>query len=162
MKLLITVLASCTLALGACDSKSNVKTDTKTTDIPAVNVSDGDYGTAVFIIDGKSYTGKISKQTFSNNNYSIVCQQDEPMRLIQITFKDEAAAKKGGSFKPTDGISLHPSDDEADINIDAVLQSKGKGTVEIKDGKLTLKDISCSNISDDKTAVINTAEIKLP
>ncbi len=160
MKKIVLPLLAALLMLNACQSKSNTQ-DAITQKAVADATSDSDYGTANFVVDGKSFTGKISKQTFTNNSYSVLCQQDEPFQLIQITFKDEATAKKGGSFTPADGMKMHVEANEAEVSVDATMNSKGKGSVEVNGNTLTLKDIECANMSGGK-ATINSAEIKLP
>lgn len=159
MKKIILPALIALLALSACNSKSKAENDI-TQKAVADATNDTDYGTATFFVDGKSFTGKISKQIFTNNSYSVLCQQDEPFQLIQITFKDEATAKKGGTFTPADGVKMHVEANEAEISIDATMNSKGKGTVEIKDNTLFLNDIECESVSGK--GIINSAEIKLP
>lgn len=160
MKRIILPALAALLALNACTSKSKAENDITQKAI-ADATNDTDYGTATFSVDGKSFTGKISKQTFSNNSYSVLCQQDDPFQLIQITFKDEATAKKGGAFTPADGMKMHVEANEAEVSIGSTMDSKGKGSVEIKDNTLFLKDIECADMSGGK-GIINSAEIKLP
>ncbi|CAG5016837.1 hypothetical protein DYBT9275_05647 [Dyadobacter sp. CECT 9275] len=52
-----------------------------------------------FNIDGSNFRGKSSVQKFGNGNYSILCEQEDPYKLIQITFHSQAEAETGGTFK---------------------------------------------------------------
>lgn len=58
--------------------------------------------TGTFTIDNTSYTGNTETQTFVNNSYSVICQQDEPFKLIQVTFHNQAEAEAGGVFTVDD------------------------------------------------------------
>ena len=66
----------------------------------------------VFTVDGASCKGKVSTQYFGSNkatdNFSVLCQQDDPLVLLQATFANEKdAAKSGLTPKGFDGYKVN-------------------------------------------------------
>jgi hypothetical protein len=71
-----------------------------------------------FTIDGKTYNGKVSTQTFTNKNFSVLCEWEDKSssdynkwkyELFQITFHNEAEATKGGTFKINSSQAINTS-----------------------------------------------------
>lgn len=122
---------------------------------------DGTSGkTGTFTIDGVSYTGETEVQTFSNGNYSIVCQQDAPFKLIQVTFHSKAEAEAGGTFDVAD-FGLNVPTGEAELGVDGLtFDPDGSHTISVSGKKITI-----SNVSLDQTGggsqhpLINSASI---
>ncbi len=72
--------------------------------------------TGTFTVDGKTYTGKVTLQTFpSNKAFSVICQ-DDAFGLVQITFHNEADARKAQTVKLTD-LSYSKANEPGTANI---------------------------------------------
>ena len=122
---------------------------------------DGTTGkTGTFSIDGVSYSGETSTQTFVNDNYSVLCEQDDPYKLIQVTFHNQAEAEAGGTFDVAD-FSLNVPTGEAEVGIDGLtFDPIGVRTISVSGKKITI-----SNLPLDQTGggslnpVVNSASI---
>ena len=90
---LLTALA---FSISSCNSKS------KESNTAGLETPDKET-TATFTVDGTDYTGKVSTQYFGSNketdNFSVVCQQDEPLVLLQAVFANEKDVKSA-DLKP--------------------------------------------------------------
>lgn len=116
--------------------------------------------TGTFTIDGVSYTGNTEVQTFSNGNYSIVCQQDDPFKILQITFHNQSEAEAGGTFDVAD-FSLNVPTATAEVGVDGLtFDPIGVRTISVSGKKITI-----SNLPLDQTGggslnpVVNSASI---
>lgn len=103
-----------------------------------------------FTVDGKTIEGKVSTQYFGSNketdNFSVLCQQDEPFTLLQATFANEENAA-APSLKPK-GQSYKVSEGEFDLTLSVSESSKqfiatdeSGGTISVSGNKLTISDM---------------------
>jgi hypothetical protein len=135
---------------------------TKETTTAGIQTSDKE-NTASFKIDGATINGKVSTQYFGSNketdNFSVLCQQDEPLTLLQATFANEKNAKvaglkpKGGSYKVNEGeygltLTIAGSDKEFNVN------EKSGGSLKVEGNTLTITDIKLFD-RDGKEKVVN-------
>lgn len=96
--------------------------------------------TGTFKIDGVTYNGSSETQTFSNGNYSIVCQQDDPFKFIQITFHSKAEAEAGGTFTVAD-YALNVPTGKVNIGTSEVVTSNPNNTsytINVSGNKITI------------------------
>ncbi|MBK9330395.1 MAG: hypothetical protein IPM95_14100 [Sphingobacteriales bacterium] len=97
--------------------------------------------TGTFTIDGASYSGETSTQTFVNDNYSVLCEQDDPYKLIQVTFHNQAEAEAGGTFDVAD-FSLNVPSGEAGVGIDGLtFDPDGSQTITVSGKKITINNL---------------------
>ncbi len=113
-----------------------------------------------FKIDGVEYKGKSSVQTFSNGNYSILCEQDSPYKFIQITFHSKAEAEKGGTFKAAE-YEMNIASGAANIGIDGnTYDPDGDFKITVSGKKITLSALKLKQTGGaSKTASIQSASI---
>ncbi|WP_143017021.1 hypothetical protein [Dyadobacter soli] len=116
--------------------------------------------TGTFKIDGVEYKGKTSVQTFTNGNYSILCENDSPYKFIQITFHSKAEAEKGGTFKAEDYKMDIPSG-SANVGIDGnTYNPDGNSVIIVSGKKITLSTLKLNQTGGGtKTATIQSAAI---
>lgn len=116
--------------------------------------------TGTFTIDGVSFSGKTSTQTFVNDNYSVLCEQDDPYKLIQVTFHNQAEAEAGGTFDVAD-FSLNVPTGEAEIGIDGLtFDPHSSRTISVSNKKITISNVSLDQTgSGSKHPVVNSASI---
>ncbi|MFN8260906.1 MAG: hypothetical protein U0X41_08250 [Chitinophagales bacterium] len=116
--------------------------------------------TGTFTIDGVSYTGNTEVQTFSNGNYSIVCQQDEPFKILQITFHNQAEAEAGGTFDVAD-FSLNVPTGEAEVGVDGLtFDPNGSKTITVSGKKITISNLPLDQTGGGtKHPLVNSASI---
>ena len=144
----ITVIAIAILTIfGAASCKKDKATN-----------SSGKTGT--FTIDGINYIGKTEVQTFSNGNYSIVCQQDEPFKSIQVTFHNQAEAEAGGTFDVAD-YRLNISSGSVDVGVDGLtFDPKTSKTISVSGKKITISNLPLDQTGGGtKHPIINSASI---
>ncbi|MCB0507585.1 MAG: hypothetical protein KDD21_04715 [Bacteroidetes bacterium] len=143
-QIMVIAIALCTLSVAAC-KKDKTETSGKT---------------GTFTIDGTSYTGNSETQTFVNDNYSIVCQQDDPFKLIQVTFHNKAEAEAGGTFDVAD-FSLNVPTGEAEIGVDGLtFDPDGNHTISVSGKKITISNVSLDQTGGgSKHPTINSASI---
>lgn len=104
------------------------------------NGSTGKTGT--FSINGTSFSGNVSIQTFVNNNYSILCEQDSPYGLLQITFHNQAEAEAGGTFDVSSGSTIDVPSGEVDISIDGLTyRNDGIQSIAVSAKKITINNV---------------------
>lgn len=160
MKKITTLILSCTiLLLTACDNKETKNTNEGTSTISkdstvnkTVPSNENSDGNGTYTAEGKTYTGKVTNETDRLNFFTVTCEGDM-VQQITFHFKNEEAARKGGSFKPG---SLTPiENNEVGIMFGVGFNSKdalggtitvsvsgGKNVIEFKDVKLTVPDKS--------------------
>jgi hypothetical protein len=141
-----TIFYTLTAAIFLTTSCSNSIKENKVGD---VQISDK-ANTASFTVDGATCKGKVSTQYFGSNketdNFSVLCQQDEPLTLLQATFANEKNAKtvglkpKGGSYKVNEGefgltLTIAGSDKEF------VANDKSGGSLKIDGNKMTITNM---------------------
>lgn len=116
--------------------------------------------TGTFTIDGVSYTGNTEVQTFVNDNYSVVCQQDDPFKLIQVTFHNQAEAEAGGTFDVADDALNVPAGD-VNVGVDGLtFDPNGSRTISVSGKKITISNLPLDETgSGTRHPVINSASI---
>jgi hypothetical protein len=122
---------------------------------------DGTTGkTGTFTIDGVSYSGETEVQTFVNDNYSILCQQDDPFKLIQITFHNQAEAETGGTFDVADD-ALNVPTGSVNIGVDGLtFDPIGSKTISVSGKKITISNIPLEQTGEGSLRpVVNSANI---
>lgn len=125
------------------------------------NGKDGDIGkTGKFTIDGVNYTGNTEVQTFVNDNYSIVCQQDDPFKLIQVTFHNQAEAEAGGTFD-VENNALNVPSSGVNVGIDGLtFNPHGSNTISVSGKKITISNLKLDQTGGgSKHPLINSASI---
>ena len=116
--------------------------------------------TGTFTIDGVSYTGETEVQTFSNGNYSIVCQQNDPFKILQVTFHDKAEAEAGGTFDVED-YSLNVSSGNVNVGVDGLtFDLIGSKTINVSNKKITISNVALDQTGGGSLSpVVNSASI---
>lgn len=150
------VLLGFTLIAISCNNK-----DTNENKVADIETSDK-AKTASFIVDGVAYKGNVSTQYFGDKvtgQFSVVCQQDEPLALLQAVFKNEKEAV--GNLKPAGGFySMEPGEAYIALSGPAIgdkefiTSSNSTGTITIADKTITIKDLKLFN-SDNKEKVVS-------
>lgn len=120
-----------------------------------------------FSVDGKTYKGNVSTQIFGSNketdNFSILCQQDEPFTLLQCTFANRKNAEtanlkpKGESYKVEDGefsLSLSVSDS----NNQFIANEKSGGSVKVEGNTLTITNVKLFDRDGNSKIVSETVQ----
>ena len=159
-KSMFLAILALTISLHSC--KKNKIESEKT----GMEISDDSKG-GTFTVDGKTYEGKVSTQYFGSNketdNFSIVCQQDEPLTILQATFSNEKNARsanlkpKGGSYKVSDGefdLTLTVSDSDKQF----VANDKSGGTVKVEGNKLSIENVKLFDRDGKEKTVSETIE----
>jgi len=141
-KISVMLLMSFSILAVACSKDKN--TDTNST---------GKTGT--FKIDGVTYTGNTETQTFANGSYSIICQQDDPLKLIQITFHNQAEAEAGGTFTIDDYTYATIPSGKVNIGVDGLTfdPNSTSYTINVSGNKITIS----SNINLTSTGAGTTS-----
>lgn len=94
-----------------------------------------------YTIDGVGYSGKSSIQTFVNNNYSILCEQDEPYMLLQITFNSKEDAEAGGTFVVEDDV-INTKKGEVSISISGLTyENDGTQSITVSGKKISINNV---------------------
>ncbi len=150
------VLTVATFLTTSCNSGS------KESNAAGVQTSNKE-NTASFTVDGANFKGKVSTQYFGSNketdNFSVLCQQDEPLTLLQATFANEKNAKvsglkpAGGSYKVSDGeygLSLRVADSNKEFNAN----DKSGGSLKVEGNKMTITDMKLFD-SDGKQKLVS-------
>ena len=165
MKKITTLVLSCSiLLLNACDNK--IKDTTEPSVIEAATSNDEKDMTGNFTVGDKTYSGKVSTQTFAaTGQFSVLCQDDtDPSlpKLIQFIFKDEASARAGGNKTPTYDQGKEQTTAEAsvifELNYKSVEESTGIITVN-KNGsnnEIVFKDLKLKTMSKEEVIVAGT------
>jgi hypothetical protein len=141
---------------------TSCKETKKESKIAGIEISDSS-NEGTFSIDGKNCNGKVSTQYFGSNkesdNFSVLCQQDEPFTLLQATFANQKDASspnlkpKGGSYKVNEGefdLSLTAADNQKEF----IANEKSGGTVKVEGNKMTISNIKLFD-ADGKERVVN-------
>ncbi|MEO6611060.1 MAG: hypothetical protein ABIT05_00155 [Chitinophagaceae bacterium] len=163
-KLVVSLSAVCMLL--ACNNKkqedSNTNPVNETTTIPAND--DKASKTGSFTIDGKTYTGDITTQYFGDKTtgqYSVLCQQDDPLALLQAVFSNEKDALSGTPFKPAESFySLEPGEvhialsGKAIGDMEFVTSSTSAGSITVSAKTLVIKGLQVYN-GDHQEKIVN-------
>lgn len=119
--------------------------------------------TGTFTIDGVAASGETSIQTFVNDNYSILCEQDSPYKLLQITFHNKAEAEAGGTFDVGASIIDTPSGEvsiSADVSTFHTYENDGPQTISVSGKKITMSNVDLVSTGAGTSSItINSASI---
>ena len=143
------------LLFASCENKKAV--------VPAVVATNGSNS---FMVDGKEYFGKIETQYFGDEKtgaFSVVCQQDDPLVLLQITFANEADAGTEKNLKLTQNF-MRLENGEVNISLSGTamgaleyVSSGAEADVSIKDRTIIIKNLQLAN----RDAAIKTVNATL-
>jgi hypothetical protein len=155
-KTILYFFVATTFIATSCNSSS------KESNTAGIQTSDKE-NTASFKVDGATFNGKVSTQYFGSNketdNFSVLCQQDEPFTLLQAVFANEKDAKsnnlkpQGGSYNVGAGqfglsLSVTGSDKEFIAN------EKSGGSLKVDGKKMTVTDMKLFD-RDGKEKTVN-------
>lgn len=154
-KLLVTVLSLAFLV--SCQSKTE---STSTLQVEASN------GTSEFKVGEVAYKAKIGTQYFGSDEttsqFSITCQQDEPLALLQITFANEKDATSNREYSTRENFMRIP-EGEVSISLSGkdfgdleYVSPEGKGAVSTKGRTLNIANLKLVN-RDGAEKIVNAA-----
>ena len=167
MKKSILALVLITLLVACGDKKKTSSTESSASaENTGLTVNEDDGKTGSFSADGADFKGKSSTQYFGDKvtgQFSVLCQQDEPLALLQAVFANEKEAT--GTLKPIEGFMSIPAG-EAHVMLSGtaigdkqfVTKSNSTGTITLEGKKMIIKDLKLFN-SDNKEKVV-TANIE--
>lgn len=157
----IIICAFCATALffTACKDKKELASDA------GIEIFEG-VKTGSFTVDGKTYAGNVSTQYFGSNketdNFSILCQQDDPYTLLQCTFANRKDAEsenlkpRGQSYKVDPGLfalSLKVTGSDMEFVAD---DEKSGGTVKVEGNTLKIVDVKLFDREGNSKTVSET------
>ena len=116
--------------------------------------------TGTFAVDGISYNGDTEEQTFVNDNYSILCQSDDPYKFVQVTFHNKAEAEAGGTFNVED-YSLNVASGKVELGTSGIITADPTSakTITVSGKKITINNVTIKSTSSSSTTTINSASI---
>ena len=164
MKKSILALVSVIILLVACGDKKKTSSaeSSSSAENTGLTVNEDEGKTGSFSADGTDFKGKSSTQYFGDKvtgQFSVLCQQDEPLALLQAVFANEKEAT--GTFKPIESFMSIPAG-EAHVTLSGdkqfVTKSNSTGSIAIQGKKMIIKDLKLFN-SDNKEKVV-TANIE--
>lgn len=158
-KTILYFFVATTVVVSSCNNGS------KESNTAGIQISDKE-NSASFTVDGATCKGKVSTQYFGSNketdNFSVLCQQDEPLTLLQATFANEKNATaslkpKGGSYKVNEGefgltLTVAGSDKEFNAN------DKSAGSLKVEGNKLIITDMKLFDRDGKEKVVSATIE----
>ena len=168
MKKSIIALVSAIILLIACGDKKKTSSaeSSSSAENTGLTVNKDEEKAGSFSAEGTDYKGKSSTQYFGDKvtgQFSVLCQQDEPLALLQAVFANEKEAT--GTLKPIEGF-MSMQAGEAHITLSGtaigdkqfVTKSNSTGSIAIQGKKMIIKDLKLFN-SDNKEKVV-TANIE--
>ncbi len=167
MKRNLLALSALLLLLAACgDASSKRSAAQQETATAEPGVTSGEEKTGSFTADGKMFTGAVSTQYFNDHKsgpFSVLCQQDEPFALLQITFSSEKDALNNASLKPGDNFT-HPDAGDVHVALTGIGEKEftteagaSKGSISVSGRTVHLRDLQLFNRDKQSTTV--TADI---
>ncbi len=155
-KTILYFFVATTFVASSCNSGS------KESNTTGLQISDKEK-TASFKVDGTTFNGKVSTQYFGSNketdNFSVLCQQDEPLTLLQAVFANEKDAKsnnlkpQGGSYNVGAGqfgLSLRIAGSDKEF----IANEKSGGSLKIVGNKMMVTDMNLFD-RDGKEKVVS-------
>ncbi len=139
----ILILTDCT----GVTIETKIETDTAKENKYSPSFTEGKNG--VFIVDEITYNGTVSIQYFDDKRqeqFSIICQQNEPFTLLQVTFANEDQLKGSlqpvGSFYTIRSGKAHISLSGAKIGTNEfVTRNESSGSIAVANHKVIIKDL---------------------
>lgn len=151
------------LFFGACDNNKIKDTNEKSTEksnestVNETAPSEESTGvTGTYTAEGRTYTGEVTTETNAGlrNLFTVTCKGDM-IQMIELHFKNEEVARKGGNFKPGSLVPGAGEDNEVGIMFGigyksgeasegtiTVTGSGGKNVIELNNVKLSIPDKS--------------------
>ena len=157
-KAILYVMIATAITTVSCNSNSATETATATIETTEKN------NVASFTVDGENVKGKVSTQYFGSNkaadNFSVLCQQDEPLVLLQATFANEKDAAKSGlipkgfnGYKVNEGqydLTLTPAGGTESF----VATDKTEGAIRVESNAVVINNMKLFN-REGKEKVVN-------
>lgn len=158
--------------LYSCNSSTSASNNS-TTENPSTTVADIDASetkkTGEFTVDGNTYKGEVSTQTFVNKNYSVLCQwngEGSDFALLQITFHNESEALNNNKLTIYHGSQL-PMTEPDPNNYTISLSGFGKqfgdeeftgaegsnGTIKVSNKKIIISDMKLFSRSKESRTI---------
>lgn len=167
MKKTILICTAALTLLISCGDKKKSSSDTGTTKETTSTIEDeSDNKSATFKVDGTEFKGKVSTQHFGgdSDNFSVLCQQDEPLVLLQAVFANEKEANGNTTFKAA-GSFYNVSAGDVNIALSGIgvgdlrfnTSDKSTGTISVEGKNLILKDLKL--FTDDKQEKVVNATL---
>jgi hypothetical protein len=141
---------------------SSCNSGSKESNTAGVQISDKE-SAASFTVDGATFKGNVSTQYFGSNketdNFSVLCQQDEPFTLLQAVFANEKDAKsnnlkpQGGSYNVGAGqfgLSLRITGSDKEF----IANEKSGGSLKVEGNKMMVTDMKLFD-RDGKEKVVS-------
>ena len=160
MKKSLIYIVLCGMFLYSCNSSTNTSNNTSpeaATNTEADSEETESKKTGEFTVDGNTYKGEVTTQTFGNKNYSVLCQwnsEGSDYALLQITFHNESEALNNKNLTIYHGSQLpmtEPNPNDYTINLSGLGKQFGSeeftgaegsnGTITVSDKKITIKDM---------------------
>jgi hypothetical protein len=145
-EIIITCAAAVTLLISCGDNKKSSLDTGTSKETSSITDDDSEDKSATFKVDGTEFKGRVSTQHFGgeSNNFSVLCQQNEPFALLQAVFANEKEANGTSTLKPAESFY----NVSAGVNIALTLgdekfntTDKSTGTIAVDGKKLILKDL---------------------
>lgn len=155
-KTIITCLAAIAL-FTSCGNDKTSTTETADKKETASFTSEDTEKTGSYTVDGQTFKGKITLQKMAKDQYSVLCQQDEPFSLLQLVFANEKEARSSATLKAGESFySMEPGEVHVSLSGDKefVTTSKSTGSITVSGNSVTLKDLQLIN-SDKQSKVVN-------
>lgn len=166
------LVALCLLGATGCDGSDSQGTPNEGAAGESGNPPGETELTGTFTFGGETVDCKTSTQDFpATGEYSVVCENDEDdsnYRFVQVTFKNEASARKAQSltfmapyaFKPEDheaADAVAVSHTDSDGTLDSEDDSTGSAKVTASGGRyvITLDSVSLSTVTSEDTGEVS-------
>jgi hypothetical protein len=160
-KTIITCAAAVILLISCGDNKKSSLDTNTSKETTSVTEDESEDKSATFKVDGTEFKGRVSTQHFGgeSNNFSVLCQQNEPFALLQAVFANEKEATGTATLKPaesfynlSEGVSIALTLGDEKFNT----TDKSTGIISVDGKKLILKDLKLFNTDNKKEKVLNT------
>jgi hypothetical protein len=115
-------------------------------------------GSGSFTVDGTSFNGKVTTQQLAQQQFSVLCENDSPYKILQITFKDKTDYGANASFKPSSGfMTMEAGTAHVSVSGDDEMATKASstGSIEVSGNTITIKDLKLSNMANDKNVTVS-------
>ena len=159
-KSMICAICATALFFTSCKDKKEIASDN------GIEMSEGSK-TGSFTVDGATFKGNVSTQFFGSNkdtdNFSVLCQQDEPFTLLQCTFANRKDAEspnlvpRGQSYKVDPGLfALSLSVTGSDMEF--VANERSGGSVKVEGNTLKISDVKLFDREGNSKTVSETID----
>ena len=162
-KTIITCAVAVTLLISCGDNKKSSSDTVTSKETTSITDDESEDKSATFKVDGTEFKGRVSTQHFAGEagNFSVLCQQNEPLVLLQAVFANEKEATANATYKPAGSFyNVSAGDVNIALSGSAVgddrfnTSDESTGTISVDGKKLILKDLKLLN-SDKQEKVVN-------